>query len=392
MYSQTLSWFKRSTRTSGSARESAPRPIFRPQLDALEDRTVMSITPLVNLPLDVGPVTAVTTTIAGQPAQRLQAPVFIAGQQAGTLLMDATTEAPVGAALLAPVPILELELQPISLNLLGLHVDTSAICLDVTADPDGGLLGQLLAGLGGGLDLGGILGQLDDAAADLNTFLDEVGSLLDGVLGRAMRVTEVFGTPVTNIVTTNQADEGFCDILNLSLGPINLNLLGLGVSLDNCENGPVTVDVTADPNGGLLGGLLCGLADGFGGNIINRLVGRIDRIIDRLGALADRLGDIAALPDRIERLADRLIDQLERFADRADSLADLDRLVNNINRTIRRLDRIIDNLDAPARVINRLEGLVMQLTRIVNRFRDLGLVDRTSLPVERIIDRLMAQL
>ena len=35
------------------------------------------------------------------------------------------------------------------------------------------------------------------------------------------------------------------NILNLSLGPVNLNLLGLMVKLDNSANGPVTVSITA---------------------------------------------------------------------------------------------------------------------------------------------------
>jgi hypothetical protein len=70
----------------------------------------------------------------------------------------------------------------------------------------------------------------------------------------------------------------------------------------------------------------------------------------------------------------------------------VDRLLQNVNRTINRLDRIIDNLDAPAQVLNRLEALITQLTRITNRFQDLGLVSRVTMPVERAIDRLMAQL
>src|SRR5439155_26668110 len=45
----------------------------------------------------------------------------------------------------------------------------------------------------------------------------------------------------------------------------DLNLLGLHVKLDNCNNGPVTMDVAAIPNGqpgaGLLGQLLSGLLD-----------------------------------------------------------------------------------------------------------------------------------
>ena len=50
--------------------------------------------------------------------------------------------------------VLHLELAPIHLSLLGLHVDTSPICLDITATEGGGLLGDLLCGLAGG----GLLG------------------------------------------------------------------------------------------------------------------------------------------------------------------------------------------------------------------------------------------
>jgi hypothetical protein len=60
---------------------------------------------------------------------------------------------------------------------------------------------------------------------------------------------------------------GPCDILNLSLGPINLDLLGLVVNLDDCAGGPVTVDVTANPAGGLLGTLLCDVAGLLNGGI-----------------------------------------------------------------------------------------------------------------------------
>jgi len=82
-----------------------------------------------------------------------------------------------------------------------------------------------------------------------------------------------------------------CDILNLSLGPVDLNLLGLEVHLDNCHNGPVTVDVTAVPGAGnLLGNLLCSLSHaldnnhghGNGNNIvtfINRIANEILRLV-----------------------------------------------------------------------------------------------------------------
>jgi hypothetical protein len=76
---------------------------------------------------------------------------------------------------------------------------------------------------------------------------------------------------------------GGCDILNLDLGPIFLDLLGLQVDLD-----PVVLDITAVPGpGNLLGNLLCalvGLLDpGSGlGDLINDLLGIINRILSRL--------------------------------------------------------------------------------------------------------------
>jgi hypothetical protein len=48
-----------------------------------------------------------------------------------------------------------------------------------------------------------------------------------------------------------------CTVLDLTLGPLDLNLLGLMVHLSQ-----VHLMITADPNGGLLGSLLCSLAGG----------------------------------------------------------------------------------------------------------------------------------
>jgi hypothetical protein len=47
------------------------------------------------------------------------------------------------------------------------------------------------------------------------------------------------------------------------LGPLELTLLGLEVILDDCDGGPVTLDITAQRGGGLLGNLLCGLLGGL---------------------------------------------------------------------------------------------------------------------------------
>lgn len=115
------------------------------------------------------------------------------------------------------------------------------------------------------------------------------------ILGR--EVTRNVQFPIT---LGGTAGEGECDILNLSLGPIHLDLLGLVVDLDDCAGGPVTVDITAQPGGGLLGDLLCGLAGG--------LLDGLD-LGDLLGALppAD-LGELTGgLVDLLNQLFDAIL-------------------------------------------------------------------------------------
>ena len=53
-----------------------------------------------------------------------------------------------------------------------------------------------------------------------------------------------------------QSSQLVCSILTLTLGPLDLNLLGLRVQLNQ-----VNLRITAIPGGGLLGNLLCGLAN-----------------------------------------------------------------------------------------------------------------------------------
>jgi hypothetical protein len=49
---------------------------------------------------------------------------------------------------------------------------------------------------------------------------------------------------------------GACQVLNLTLGPLDLTLLGLRIRLSR-----VDLRIEAIPGGGLLGDLLCGLAN-----------------------------------------------------------------------------------------------------------------------------------
>ena len=140
--------------------------------------------------------------------------------------------------------ILALRLAPVHLALLGVRVDTSHISLDVTARRRGGVLGRLFCALANAQ-----VRFPRAAIARLNRELDE-----------APIVTRS-SVPVR--VATHQ---GTCQILNLVLGPLHLDLLGLVVDLyGRTKSDPVRVRITGEPGHGLLGDLLCSLAGG--GNV-----------------------------------------------------------------------------------------------------------------------------
>ena len=80
-----------------------------------------------------------------------------------------------------------------------------------------------------------------------------------------------------------------CQILKLVLGPLDLNLLGLRVQLNQ-----VNLLITAVPGGGLLGDLLCGIS-----NLLNPagLLGNtLAQILNSLLALVPQTASTAALP------------------------------------------------------------------------------------------------
>jgi hypothetical protein len=143
--------------------------------------------------------------------------------------------------------ILRLDLAGLRLELLGLIVELDRVLLTIKADSNGGLLGSLLCGLAGGSGLGNL-------ATPGNA----------QKLTKAIKQSNLGATPVVNVPV--QAVEpqqlppvrpGLCTVLDLVLGPLDLNLLGLMIHLDR-----VHLRITADPEGGLLGSLLCGLAGG----------------------------------------------------------------------------------------------------------------------------------
>lgn len=87
---------------------------------------------------------------------------------------------------------------------------------------------------------------------------------------------------------TTPPEPAVCPILHLELGPLDLNLLGLRVQLNQ-----VVLDVDAIPGpGNLLGNLLCaiaGLLDGVDlggvlGNLLQSLIDALIRLLEGLGA------------------------------------------------------------------------------------------------------------
>jgi hypothetical protein len=144
-------------------------------------------------------------------------------------------------------PVLELTLGPLDLNVLGLIVHLDTVHLTITANSRGGVLGSLFCSL---------------AHARL------------GLAAKAKRLTAVartsglntkgvtMGVPLFQQTTAGSSGNAksplmICPVLDLAVGPLDLNLLGLMVHLDR-----VHLVITADSTGGILGSLLCSLAGG----------------------------------------------------------------------------------------------------------------------------------
>lgn len=121
-------------------------------------------------------------------------------------------------------------------------------------------------------------GKLTDAKFSVTGFAVQKGKVVaTGTLTGTLDGKQVNQT-ATMPVTTGQHS---CDILNLQLGPLDLNLLGLRVQLSQ-----VNLDITAEQgSGNLLGNLLCQVAkllDGQG-NAVGRLVNLLNKILGALG-------------------------------------------------------------------------------------------------------------
>jgi hypothetical protein len=134
--------------------------------------------------------------------------------------------------------ILLLTLDRLDLSLLGVMVHLDRVRLSVTGQRSGGVLGSLFCSLAGAK----VKTTRSAVVASLNHSLHK-RPLHPMAFSVRAQAAQAPATPT-------------CSILDLVLGPLHLDLLGLIVDLNQ-----VHLTITGDPTGGILGRLLCGLAN-----------------------------------------------------------------------------------------------------------------------------------
>jgi hypothetical protein len=149
--------------------------------------------------------------------------------------------------------LITLDLATLRLDLLGLRVEASEINLRISGIRRGagaGVLGRLLCSLNATRLRLGRAADARAAARALNASMPQRG--LRGFTATAKLQPQV---------TTAQQQPAACPVLDLHLGPLELNVLGLLVELyGSSRTAPVRVTITAFRGGGVLGDLFCGLA------------------------------------------------------------------------------------------------------------------------------------
>jgi len=150
--------------------------------------------------------------------------------------------------------VLDLHLAKLFVALLGLEVTTSEVNLEITGN-DKKALGRLFCQLSKGLKLN--KRELARKA---------VHSLNQRLADQPMRLIRINATlhPQTYEAPRAPGDgKPRCQILDVDIGPLQLDLLGLVVDLYGAtKKSPVHVDADADPNGGAVGAALCDVSSG----------------------------------------------------------------------------------------------------------------------------------
>ena len=93
-------------------------------------------------------------------------------------------------------------------------------------------------------------------------------------------VTRINGRSLDRLSAADVSAQAVCEILTLTLGPLDLNLLGLRVQLNQ-----INLRITAI-TGSLLGDLLCAVANLLNGGPLANLLNQLSRLLNQiLGAL-----------------------------------------------------------------------------------------------------------
>lgn len=107
-----------------------------------------------------------------------------------------------------------------------------------------------------------------------------VGTITDASGADLGDIDKRISIPVTSIYSGNHKPRANCPVLHLTLGPVDLNLLGLKVHLDQII---LNIDAESGP-GNLLGNLLCQIAGildrpnnplGLVTRVLNQILGRL---------------------------------------------------------------------------------------------------------------------
>jgi hypothetical protein len=160
--------------------------------------------------------------------------------------------------------VLTLTLDDLQLDLLGLRVDLSEVNLRIFAVRRGegsGILGRLFCALSRStIRLRGASAASSDRELAVAHRL--VRSMNTRLRDRPMRAFRATASLSADEAQAAQAAPS-CRVLNLILGPLDLNLLGLVVQLYGPNrNAPVTLTITSFPGQGVLGDLFCNLSGG----------------------------------------------------------------------------------------------------------------------------------
>lgn len=153
--------------------------------------------------------------------------------------------------------VLYLRLADLQVKLLGLDLNTSTVTVRIHGD-DRRVLGRLFCQLAQAIKLQQVT-NATGVAASLNRRLSRRPMQVLGF--RAALYAQQAQAPAP--APAPPAPTPACQLLDLTIGPLNLDLLGLVVDLyGEDRTKPVRVVATADPTAGVLGATLCKLANG----------------------------------------------------------------------------------------------------------------------------------